>query len=100
MNIPVRDTIPDRQGAKPVIAEQPLAETDRSLLDQLKALRMQLAKASNVPAYVIFHDKTLRQIASLRPKTLDELSRIHGIGEAKLKKFGEGFLQVVTQFEE
>ncbi len=85
--------------AKPVIAEQPLADTDRSLLDRLKELRMQLAKARNVPAYVIFHDKTLRQIASHRPKTLDDLSQLHGIGEAKLKQFGKDFLELVRQFE-
>jgi len=47
-----------------------------------------------VPAYVVFHDATLRQIAAARPATLAELAEINGVGEAKLAKYGEAVLEV------
>ena len=50
-----------------------------------------------MPAYVIFHDATLRQIAALRPATLSELSTVNGVGENKLAKFGQQVLEAVTE---
>lgn len=62
---------------------------------ELKAKRMELAREQGVPPYVIFHDSTLLEILNQRPKTLDEMGRISGIGQAKLVKYGDAFLQVV-----
>ena len=70
---------------------------DGSLLTALKALRTTLAKAQRQPAYVIFPDRTLIELASLKPATKDQLVGIHGIGEAKLKRYGTAFLDVILR---
>jgi ATP-dependent DNA helicase RecQ len=72
-----------------------LTEIDEDLLAKLKAKRMQLAKESNMPPYVIFHDKALLGMIAARPKNLDEMSKIEGVGEVKLKKYGEIFLGIL-----
>jgi ATP-dependent DNA helicase RecQ len=59
----------------------------------LKAKRMELAKEQGVPPYVIFHDSTLLEILNQKPRTLDEMGRISGIGQAKLARYGDAFLQ-------
>lgn len=70
------------------------------LLRALKQKRRQLAEEQRVPAYVIFHDKTLIEMAEREPKNLTDLSRISGIGEAKLERYGETFLDVLRSFGE
>jgi ATP-dependent DNA helicase RecQ len=70
---------------------------DGSLLAALKALRTTLAKAQRQPAYVIFPDKTLIELASIRPTAKEQLLGIHGIGEAKLKRYGSAFLDVILR---
>jgi ATP-dependent DNA helicase RecQ len=54
-----------------------------------------MAKKRRVPAYVIFNDKTLIELAKTRPKSFEEMLEISGIGEAKLKKFGQTLLDVI-----
>ncbi|HEX5363112.1 MAG TPA: DNA helicase RecQ [Gallionella sp.] len=61
----------------------------------LKAKRTELAREQGVPPYVIFHDSTLLEIHNHRPHTLDEMGKISGVGQAKLAKYGDAFLQVV-----
>ena len=63
----------------------------------LKAKRMELAREQGVPPYVIFHDSTLLEILNQRPVTLTELGKINGVGQAKLLRYGEAFLQVVGE---
>jgi ATP-dependent DNA helicase RecQ len=70
-------------------------EADADLLGALKALRGAMARAQNQPAYVIFPDRTLIEMAKEKPKTLDDLSAVHGIGAAKLQKYGAAFLAVI-----
>jgi len=65
------------------------------LFQALREMRARLAKEQNVPAYVIFHDSTLREIAEHRPETLHDLARIGGIGGAKLERYGEAVMGVV-----
>jgi len=74
-----------------------LPGTARTLLDALKARRMELARAQNVPPYVIFHDKTLVEMASHKPRTPDTLRLISGVGEMKLQRYGPQFLEVILQ---
>ena len=62
----------------------------------LKAWRGEVARAHNLPAYVIFHDATLAAIAALAPTSLDDLQGISGIGAKKLQAYGEDVLGVVT----
>ncbi len=70
-------------------------DADARLLGALKALRGAIAAAQKQPAYVIFPDRTLIEMAKERPHTLDELSGIHGVGDVKLKKYGAAFLAVI-----
>jgi ATP-dependent DNA helicase RecQ len=68
---------------------------DASLLDRLKAWRIEQARAQSVPAYVIFHDRTLSAIAAAQPRDLDALSMIDGIGARKLERYGPTLLQLL-----
>ena len=66
------------------------------MFERLRAWRGATAKEQGVPAYVIFHDATLRQIATQAPSTLDELGTISGIGENKLAKYGQQVLDTLS----
>ncbi len=68
---------------------------DPALFAKLKALRLTLARDHNLPPYVIFHDKTLMEMAARRPLTLDALAGIPGIGQSKLQKYGPVFLEAI-----
>ncbi|WP_141455757.1 DNA helicase RecQ [Pseudoxanthomonas sp. z9] len=72
-----------------------VSPSDQPLFGALRDLRAQLAKQQNVPAYVIFHDSTLRNIAEHRPGTLDELAQVGGIGGTKLARYGEQVLEAI-----
>lgn len=89
-----RDTI---DKAQPRLAVKTLvAEADAPLLSALKAKRRALAEAGGVPAYVIFPDRTLIEMAERRPATLDQMMGITGVGAKKLESYGKGFLAVIT----
>jgi ATP-dependent DNA helicase RecQ len=68
---------------------------DPDLLSALKTLRMQLARERKVPAYVIFSDRSLIDMAEKRPRDLDDFAQVHGVGAAKLKDFGNAFLAAI-----
>ncbi|WP_407561898.1 DNA helicase RecQ [Streptomyces sp. 184] len=68
-----------------------------SLFERLRAWRGATAKEQGVPAYVIFHDATLRQIATERPGSLASLGSVSGVGENKLAKYGEAILETVAE---
>ena len=70
-------------------------DADAELFAALKALRAAMAKAANQPAYVIFPDRSLLEMAQKKPRTLAEMGEVHGVGEQKLQKFGTAFLAVV-----
>jgi len=84
-----------RQARAEQIAEQ--SEADQSLIAALKALRMRLAKEKRVPPYVIFSDKSLIDMAQLRPRDESEFGMVHGVGAAKLKDFGKVFLAAIRE---
>jgi DNA helicase-2/ATP-dependent DNA helicase PcrA len=71
-------------------------ERDDPLFDALRAWRRERAKADGVPAYVVFHDRTLDEIARRRPRSSDELAAVPGIGSAKLERYGVDLLAVVA----
>jgi len=64
-------------------------------LDRLRHWRLETARAAGVPAYVVFHDKTLAAIASARPTSLAELLQVSGVGESKLRRYGDEVLEVL-----
>jgi ATP-dependent DNA helicase RecQ len=83
--------------ARPAVAVKALVdEEDAALLSALKAKRRALAEAAGVPAYVIFADRTLIEMAEKRPETLDAMMGITGVGAKKLESFGAEFLSVIT----
>ena len=82
---------------QPKVAVKSLvSEEDAPLLSALKAKRRALAEAAAVPAYVIFADKTLIEMAERRPMTLDQMAGITGVGAKKLESFGRAFLEVIA----
>lgn len=74
-----------------------IAPADEALWQALREARTALAKKQGVPPYVVFHDTTLRELVRLKPTRLAEMERIQGVGEHKLRKYGETFLQVVRE---
>jgi ATP-dependent DNA helicase RecQ len=72
-----------------------LDATETRLFEALRAERLRLAKAQGVPPYVVFHDTTLIELAQQRPKSLDEMAGITGMGVRKLETYGSAFLKIV-----
>ena len=72
-----------------------LPEADAAVFEQLRAWRAAGAKEQGVPAYVIFHDATLRQIAAVAPSTLADLATVNGVGETKLARYGQQILDLL-----
>ena len=70
---------------------------DEILWETLKAKRTELAREQGVPPYVIFHDSTLHEMVQSTPTTLDQFSRITGVGQAKLERYGECFIKVMLE---
>jgi ATP-dependent DNA helicase RecQ len=79
--------------ASPEVDE--LTDDERTLLDSLRALRTSIAKRDSMPAYVVFADRTLREMARLRPVTAGALADVYGVGPAKMEKYGEEFLTAI-----
>lgn len=75
-----------------------LAPAESALLGKLKALRRELAAERGVPAYVVFADKTLEEMAVEHPRSRTELASVRGVGAAKLEAFGAAFLKILKEF--
>jgi ATP-dependent DNA helicase RecQ len=94
-----RDTLkPSRKTGKATRATAdgaPLADADQELFEALRKQRSELAKKQRVAAYVVFADKTLIDMVRLKPRDKSEMSLVHGVGEAKLKQYGQVFLDAI-----
>jgi ATP-dependent DNA helicase RecQ len=73
-----------------------VSDEDAPLLSALKAKRRALAEAAGVPAYIVFNDRTLIEMAETRPADLDGMARIGGVGATKLERYGAAFLEVIN----
>lgn len=73
-------------------------EVDDNIFQALRALRKQIAADVSMPAYIIFDDKTLKEMAYSLPDTKEKFLNIHGVGEIKFNKYGEQFLSLLTTF--
>ncbi|MDO5603863.1 MAG: DNA helicase RecQ [Paracoccus sp. (in: a-proteobacteria)] len=78
------------------VPKMQVAEEDAPLFSALKARRRALAEAARVPAYVIFPDRTLQEMAARRPADLDQMAHISGVGAKKLDSYGMAFLEVIA----
>jgi len=85
-----------RSGKAGKTEKLPVAEGDRDLLATLKTLRLDIAREKKVPAYVVFPDATLMEMARDRPATLEQMADINGVGPRKLENFGATFLQAIA----
>ncbi len=113
---PARVLLPDRTGRQPREAGRKrtrgfgaseaergrqddtlVDESTRSLFEALRAHRLSIARSESLPPYVIASDRTLRDLARMRPRTQDELLAAHGMGPVKAAKYGAGFLSIIQQ---
>ncbi len=90
-----RAVTPKKTGGAPALD---IPHEDRILWEALRAKRRQLAQEQGVPPYIIFNDKTLMMILSVRPRSLREMRHIDGIGDSKLDRYGDIFLAVVNEY--
>lgn len=79
---------------------EPRAYVDAALFQKLRDLRLSIAKEENVPAFVIFNDASLKDMADRQPRNLVEFQNISGVGSVKLEKFGSQFLEVIAEHQE
>ena len=89
-----RDTI--RKAVRRPTVKALVSDEDAPLLSALKAKRRALAEAARVPAYVIFTDRTLIEMAETRPGDLDAMARVNGVGAKKLEKYGAMYLEIIN----
>jgi ATP-dependent DNA helicase RecQ len=86
---------PARHGRRP--DTDALGAQDAALFEALRQQRLLIARAESVPPFMVAADRTLREIAQARPRTLAELKLVHGIGEAKAARYGQRFLDIVER---
>ena len=87
-------------GGSPAVAAQDAAEltdADEMLFERLRALRRDIAQEIGKPPYIVFSDKTLRDMCAKRPRTPAEFLEVHGVGENKLNLYGERFLAAIAE---
>ena len=90
-----RATIKKTKAAKNDAVAADFTDDEQQLLDKLRTLRTELSKRDKVPAYVVFADRTLREMARAKPRTPGALGDVHGVGPAKMEKYGEEFLDII-----
>jgi ATP-dependent DNA helicase RecQ len=89
---------PPRKGAPRVqsrVEAESWQDVDRALFDRLRTVRLEIARSRGVPPYVIFHDATLREMARLRPTSIDALLSVKGVGTRKADDLGGVFLEAI-----
>ena len=88
----------ESRSRSPAAPVQELSAPDQGLFDALRELRLQLARARKVPAYVVFTDRSLRGMAQQRPASISAMSAIHGVGSQKMARFGAEFLAAIAAY--
>jgi len=77
-----------------------LDEYDEKIYEELRKWRYSQAKEQSIPPYMVFADKTLKLIAAVLPKTVDEVVKLKGVGPQKLERYGEGVVELITRLSE
>jgi ATP-dependent DNA helicase RecQ len=89
---PVKGKLPKRSR----VEAESWEGVDRGLFERLREMRLHIARGRGVPPYVIFHDTTLRELARSKPKTIDEIRRVYGVGARKAEDLGAQVLDVIA----
>jgi ATP-dependent DNA helicase RecQ len=85
----------DRPPKRSRVESESWEGVDRDLFERLRALRLRIARERSVPPYVIFHDTTLRELARLKPVTLEALRHVYGVGVRKAEDLGQAVIEVI-----
>jgi ATP-dependent DNA helicase RecQ len=93
----VKPPSPRRRG-RTTVRDAAATGVDADLFEVLRSVRLGLARERGVPPYVIFHDTTLRDMVERRPKTVDDLHQVYGVGAKKAADFGDAFLDAIRTF--
>ncbi|MGD9602539.1 MAG: DNA helicase RecQ [Gammaproteobacteria bacterium] len=93
----LREDVLEPRAARRRKSETVVPSVDDSLWERLRACRKRLADAQGVPPYVIFHDRTLADMAALMPRSLEEMRLVNGVGQSKLERYGPAFLEVLQE---
>jgi ATP-dependent DNA helicase RecQ len=95
-------TAPGKKAARKAAAAAALGngEADQALFQALRVRRSALAKAEAVPAYVVLPDRSLLDMARSKPATIEEMGRVHGVGNMKLARYGSEFLEVIRRHQQ
>jgi ATP-dependent DNA helicase RecQ len=93
-----RQRRPEKGAARPRPGGEAWQGVDHDLFERLRGVRLRLARARGVPPYVIFHDTTLRELARLKPTTIDALRGVYGIGARKAEQIGEEFVDEIQRY--
>ncbi len=91
---------PAKKGAPRVksrVEAEAWEDVDRDLFERLRTVRLEIARSRGVPPYVVFHDATLREMARLRPRSIDALLTVKGVGARKADDLGEIFLAAIRE---
>jgi ATP-dependent DNA helicase RecQ len=95
--INLRDaTAPKERARQKAAAAREMVDVDEALLSALKKLRREIARDEGVAAFMVFPDRTLIDMAEKRPATLDEMALVHGVGDRKLRRYGDAFLEAIA----
>jgi ATP-dependent DNA helicase RecQ len=86
-----------RAKVEPTAAASSISSADQALFQALREKRLDIARTQNVPPYVIFHDKTLIELAAARPTSRSQMAQVPGVGDAKLDRYGPAFLAVIAE---
>jgi ATP-dependent DNA helicase RecQ len=86
---------PKSRSSRPLRDDASWEGVDRDLFERLRSMRSQMARARGVPPYVIFHDTTLRDLARRRPRSLEELHLVYGMGTRKIELLGSAVLDTI-----
>jgi ATP-dependent DNA helicase RecQ len=93
--------LPADRPARRATASKPAAELGDAenvgVFERLRGMRAKLAAAAHLPAYCVFHDRTLVELARVRPKNLDDLAQVPGVGPNKLEKYGDAVLKALAE---
>jgi ATP-dependent DNA helicase RecQ len=91
-----RVLVVDRAAEVPRIRTASSADVDDELVTRLRSWRLERSQEDAVPAYVVLHDTTIRELAAIRPRTKDELAGVKGFGPVKVERYGDDLLAVLA----